>query len=198
MNDDLRFARLATIPHASVAIAVRPLLFRLSRVTSSYWILNAAAFAWLCVAWIESGAGFVRGFPSVCLGMVLAFMVLLPLHEATHALAYKLVGAGGVSVHYDLRRLSAHCIADRAVVGRASFAFVALAPTIVLTGALVVATLFMPPGIPRLLVAGAMLLHLGAASGDVALLNLVMSARHAVVWTYDDLARGESYFFGAT
>src|SRR5262245_59269351 len=87
----------------------------------SYWLLNLAALSWLVVSWRRSGAGLLVAFSAMSLGMVLGYLLLVPVHEALHALAYRVVGAHGVRVRYAWRRLTAQCVADHAVVGDAKF-----------------------------------------------------------------------------
>jgi len=57
---------------------------------------------------------------------------------------------------------------------------------------LLAVALFAPP---RPFLAGALLLHTGACSGDFALLNLVWAHRATGVFTYDDMVAKRSFFF---
>ncbi|MFM6127277.1 MAG: DUF3267 domain-containing protein [Sphaerospermopsis kisseleviana] len=125
--------------------------------------------------------------------MTLGYALLLPLHEWLHALAYRLLGFSRVSVVYRWRTLTAFCVADKAVLASKQFWFVCLAPSIPINAILVLAIGF-TAGVPRLLLSGALLLHLAAASGDVALLNVLWLHRRTPLFTYDDVEAKTSRF----
>lgn len=196
LADETRFRRVDVIAHADVAAAIRPHLRRRSLVTLAYWGLNVVALLVVAWTWRRAGLGLLEGFPTLCLGMVGGLVLLLPIHEWIHAVAYRGVGARQVRVRWEWRRVTAQCVADRQVVGRSAFALVCLAPLLVLEPPLLLAALLAPAGSWALAIAGAFLLHTGAVSGDVALVNLLWRERAAPeLWTYDDVAAGESYFF---
>jgi hypothetical protein len=183
---------LLRLEHRNLAQQVRPYLGRLTLITAGYWLINgiAAGFA----LWLSSRQPeFSLGLSYICLGMVLGYLVLLPVHETIHALAYRALGYGTVSIQYEFRRLTAYCIADRQVVDAGRFAVVCLAPFSILNLFLVVAVA-MASGVPQVLLAGALLLHIGACSGDIALVNLLWLNRDRRVFTYDDQSNAESRF----
>jgi hypothetical protein len=95
LHDPTRYRRFAVIPHAEVAAAIRPYLYQWTLVTAIYWAFNVASLLWLVVAWGMSGEGVMAGFSTASLGMVGGYLLLLPIHEALHALAYRLIGARG-------------------------------------------------------------------------------------------------------
>ena len=193
LQDTSRFDTVLHVSHRQIASAVQPLLYSRNPVAIGFWLLNLLVIAWLGARWYRSGLGF-EAFPLLCAGMAGGWILLLPVHEHLHALAYRLVGAGNVHVHYAWRTLTAYCIADRAVVNGAEFLYVALAPFVVLNSLLAVALFFLPPGPAGLLVGGALLLHLGATSGDVAFVILVVKSGTTRSWTVDDSASQSSWF----
>jgi Putative zincin peptidase len=100
-----------------------------------------------------------------------------------------------IFIEYQLKTLSAICTADKFVAGKAPFIFVCLAPFVVINTALTLVIVLLDPGVFQILFCGALLLHIGAASGDIALVNLVHKLRSNTIWTYDDRESGISYFF---
>ena len=121
-------------------------------------------------------------------------MVVLPLHEALHAVAYWLAGARDVRWDYSLRMLAVWVIAHRFVVSTGAFLFVALAPFVVLNALLVVAAIAFPQYAVLLLFV--LLVHLHGCAGDWSLVNFVWLHRERGFWTYDDAVTGKSYFYG--
>ncbi len=136
----------------------------------------------------------MEAFANLCLDMSLGFVLLLPIHEGMHGLAYRSLGASNVRVVNRWRSLTAYCAADRFVVGGRTLAWVGIAPFLVLNSILLIATLI-TPGVWPVLFAGALFLHVGACSGDVGLLNWLWLRGTASTLSYDDTTAGKSYFF---
>lgn len=152
-------------------------------------ILGAA----IGIAW-QSGLSFLDGLKAFGLALVALFVVILPLHEALHAIGYWLVGARDIRWDGSWRMLAVWVVAHRFVAGAQAFAFVALAPTVVLNAIILIAALLVPKLAVFLLFL--LLWHHHGASGDWSLLNFFWLHRRAGVWTYDDAERKESFFFG--
>lgn len=121
------------------------------------------------------------------------FLVILPVHEGLHALAYRLVGARDIRWEYSWRMAAVWVIAHRFVAGRGAFVFVALAPFI-LNFALILGAALWPSLTVYLLFV--MLWHLHGEIGDWALLNFIWLHRRRGFWTFDDADAGKSYFYG--
>ncbi len=192
-----QFQLFETLDHASVHGWTRQHLFRIDWITACYWLLNLAVLGMIVLLWRRAGLPLWDGFTKLCLGMVLGWVVLLPIHEHLHALAYRLVGASSVSVRYELRRMTALCVAPGQVVASPAFAVVCLAPLVVLNPLLVILTFALPTGTPAILVAGALLAHTGACSGDVSFLQFLWSQRRHQVFTFDDATHHRTYFYRA-
>lgn len=194
LHDPLRYRCLLEIDHAAVAATLQPWIWRRSRVAALYLLANLVAAAVVAVTWARSGLGLAAGFSVLSTGMCAGFLALLPIHEGCHALAYRQLGARAVKVRYSLRTLTAFCLADRFVVTGRQLARVALAPTVLLNPPLLVSAGLAPGGY-GLALAGALLLHVGAASGDFALLNWLALHGGRQVLSYDDEAARRSFFF---
>ena len=178
---------------ADIAAQLRPWLFRRAPVQIAYWACNAAALcAVALIGW--NAPDRVVAYSQACLGMVIAYALLLPLHELLHAVAYRLLGYRRIAITYRWRTLTAFCTADGATLSGSRFAFVCLAPSIVINP-LLLAAVATSAGPLQLLCAGALLLHLAAVSGDIALVGIVWQFRHRLLRTRDDLERGESLFW---
>ena len=195
LHDPARFEVIAEVAHQDVIRFVQPYIFQLSWITALYWLLNAVVLALIVRAWLGSRVPASEAFPTVCLGMVLGFMVLLPIHEHVHAIAYRICGAHLVRVKYNLRRMTALCEAPGAVVSGWEFVLVCLAPLIILNPLLAFPLLFLVKWKSIALLGGALLLHTGGCSGDIGLVNFVWRNRGRALFTYDDGEHQMAWFF---
>ena len=187
------FTLVEELDHDNLVPAVNRYLARASPVKYAYFAAKLLALVLAVYLVVRSGQPFVDGFSQFGMGFLVGFLILLPIHEHLHALAYRRFGATNVSVVYRWRSLNAYCAADRFVADARQFAWVCLLPFLVLTTALLLAVALFAP--PRPFLAGALLLHTGACSGDFALLNLVWAHRATGLFTYDDMAAKRTYFF---
>lgn len=126
---------------------------------------------------------------------VVGFVLLFPIHEGLHGLAYKLLGAREVRFAFSLRQLYAYALAHRFVMDSRGFAIVALAPFVVLSAALIAAAVAFEPF--RFYLLCALLIHTASTSSDFALLNFLWLNRARGVVTYDDADERRSYFYAS-
>lgn len=195
LRDPGRFQLVEEIPHEAVFLFVRRNLYRITWITSTYWLLNAAAVAVIAGRWRAAHLPIFDSFSTVCLGMLLAYLALVPVHENLHAAAYRMAGAKLTRVKYDLRRLTALCTAPDEVVSGKVFVSICLAPIMVLNPALLALALFVPHAKAALLMAGALLLHTGACSGDIAFVNFVTQYPLSELFTVDEQAANITRFY---
>lgn len=186
---------LAALSHARMAEFLIEYFLRrgtwLTRLHHAMSVATLGAIVWVSVA---RGTGWLYGVKAFGLAFVALFVIILPLHELLHAVAYRMTGARDVRWDYSVRMLAVWVIAHHFVEGTRAFVFVALLPFVVLNALLLAgAVVFEEATIFLLFV---LLWHLHGASGDWALLNFCWIHRGSEVWTYDDAERGESYFYG--
>lgn len=181
------------VGHANLAAEMRPLLRPNASLTLFYWLANLALLALIAAAILSARGDRFVAFSTACLGMFAAWLLLVPVHEVIHALAYRLTGARNVKIRYEWRRMTALCVADGEVVGATAFISVCLAPFVVLNATLAALAAF-SSGTPRLMLLGALLLHTGACSGDFALARFTLAHRDRGVVTWDDAAAGVTWF----
>lgn len=193
LSDAGRYEKLLEFTHDDLVPVVQANLKRPGPVKAVYLVANAAVVAAIAFLWVRSGRPFFDTVPTLCLGMCLGYVLLLPVHEALHALAYRRFGAAGTRVVYTPRNLSAYCVADRFVAGGGEFVWVCLAPFLVLNSALL-AMIALAGGF-RPLLWGMLLLHVGACSGDFAFVSLAWAHRRDGLWTYDDVAGRRTFFY---
>ena len=189
------FELIGTIDHKAIHAWVRLYLFSVSPVTFAYWTLNCCVIAAVVLVWPGVNKGTMDTFSILSLGMSGGWILLLPVHEYVHALAYRATGASDARVVYTLRRLTAHCIAPGHVVSGRQFAFVGLAPFLVLNSVLVMGVLVAPTEALRMALLGVLLFHIGACSGDVAFVQYLWLHRTDELYTYDDAHTPQSFFY---
>lgn len=127
------------------------------------------------------------------LGFALA-LLLLPLHEYIHVLAYKYVGAVNTSYDSNIKKFYFMAIADRFVANRQEFKIVALAPFIVISLGLLL-SVFLVNDNWQIILLGVIFAHTSMCSGDFALLSYFQFHKDKEVCTYDLKEEKVSYFY---
>lgn len=189
LEKGVAFELIDEVEYASIHQWIQRYLFRIGWITGPFWLLNILAVVVIIVQWRRADTPILEAVPTVCVGMVFGVLALLPIHEHIHGLAYRMMGASNAQVRYELRRVTAYCVAPDQVFSSKEYAFVCLAPFAVLNPLLTVAALVAPAGPVALLLAGALLMHTGACSGDFAIVEYLWSRRGDPVFTFDDSKR---------
>jgi len=195
LQDTRRYELIASVAHSEIIRFIHLYLKRLSWVTGVYWAVNVAAVVFVVLRCMRTELSAVDAFSTVCLGMVLAYVILLPMHEYAHAIAYRLAGAGETRVRFHLSRLTASCEAPGAVVSGKEFVLVCMTPFLTLNPILALLAFLVSQGKPALLIAGGLLLHVGACSGDIAQVNCIWQYRGRSLFTYDDAEQQRGMLF---
>jgi hypothetical protein len=186
---------LGTLDHPMLAeFVIEYFLRRPSWLTRTHHAMSIATIGAIVWVAIEQGRPLLRCAGDFLLALLALFVVILPVHELVHALAYRIAGARDIRWEYSARMAAVWVVAHRFVVGRRAFVFVALAPFVVINAAVIAgAILFAAQSVFLLFV---LLWHLHGCAGDWALLNFVWLHRRRGFWTYDDAVAGKSYFHG--
>jgi hypothetical protein len=123
-----------------------------------------------------------------------AALLLIPIHEVIHGIAYKLLGAPKVSYGVVWKKLVFYAQADRFLMGYKQFMIVALAPFIVIGLSLVIAMIFSNTQWAIFFLT-VLTIHNGLCAGDFALMSYFFENRDKEMLTYDDEAEGKTYFY---
>lgn len=147
---------------------------------------------WVGVIFAD-GTGWADALMMWGLGLA-GFLLLLPVHEALHGLAYRLLGATDIRYGINWRKLYAYALAHRFVANTRQFTWVALTPFLVINTFL----LFLAALIPeyRAVLLTVLVWHTMGTSGDFALLNYFRLHGSRMLYTYDDADIKTSYFYG--
>jgi hypothetical protein len=198
LNNPAAFTLLETVDHAQIPQWVAPHIYTWRTIPLVYWALNVAIAILVWETGRRSGLAWPDAASTFFLGVGVGFIVLLPIHEHLHALAYRWQGATRVEVRYLWRQLTALCVAPGEVLSGRAFLPVCLTPLLVINTVLFVVWWIAPSGQLALALSGALLLHTGAASGDVAFVQYVASHGTTGIFTYDDEVAAKTYFYRRT
>ncbi len=141
---------------------------------------------------INGNYGWDNGFTHLSYGICMAFL-LIPIHEYIHALAYKSQGALQTSYDANLKKFYFMAMADQFVASKKEFQVVALAPFVTISATILLAFIFVSP-VWRIALLGTLTTHTAFCSGDFGLLSYFEFHKDKTVITYDDKAKGLSYF----
>jgi len=125
---------------------------------------------------------------------VASSFLLIPLHEYLHALAYKAFGAKQTSFDMNLKKFYFMAMADKFVVNAKQFTIVILAPFLTISAITLLLAAFLS-GPWAYLAVGVFFTHALFCSGDFGLLCYLETHKPHQLFTYDDKALGETYFY---
>src|SRR5690242_7637832 len=187
------YTLLTTLQHTAVAKFVAEYY----QQRRTLWVLAHYALQLIViVAWIAVGqmAGLsAESFILIAIASVIGSIILVPVHETLHGLAYRLLGATDVRFALSLRKLYAYAIADRFVVDRREFIFVALLPFVRISAILVMAAIALEPY--RAFLLAMLFYHTTGTNGEWAIVNYLRLNTEHELYSYDDAYKRESYFY---
>ncbi len=127
--------------------------------------------------------------------LVLSFSVLIVIHELLHGIALRIAGAKRVTFGAYLKKFIFYAEADRFVINRRQFAFVALTPLFVvkLLTLIGIIMFFSQPVFYFLIFV--MSAHSLFCAGDIGLLSVFYREKNAGIFTFDVKEEKTSYYF---
>ncbi len=134
-----------------------------------------------------------HGLEYISIGFLIA-LLLIPVHEFIHVLAYRWQGAEQTSYDMNLRKFYFLAVADKFVANKTEFQFVALAPFVLITIGLSVFLFFSGP-LFTISILAAIFVHAGCCGGDFSLLSYFSFHKNKTIVTYDDKDNKISYFY---
>ena len=177
--------------------------FVISSLKATKWIYygyNAYTIAYflllICLAGLNlfrAGTGLSAEFAYFAYGLA-GSLLLIPLHELIHGLAYRYVGARQTSYDMNLKKFYFMAMADKYVANFAEFRIVALAPFVAISMLCLLCFPFLN-GLWIYTGLGVLLTHTLFCSGDFGLMSYFISKRGRIILTYDDKAAARSYFY---
>ncbi len=131
----------------------------------------------------------------ILVALVFCLSLLIVIHELLHGVAIKLTGAKKVNYGAYFRKFIFYAEADQHVLNKKQFAFIALAPLIVIKVLSVFGCLltFQHPLV--YFISLVMCAHSFFCAGDIGLLSLFYQYDDTEIYTYDVKEEKKSYYF---
>lgn len=182
----------STLNHSEIGEFIKPYFFKRNPVMLSYGFFSLVLLLISAYCLITSGA-FMDHLSEFSFGIAL-FFLLVPLHEWIHGFMYKRAGAPRVSYKAEWKKLIFYAMADKFVTYKKPFLYIALAPFLVINSLLILVVLWAPAS-QFFIWMGALFMHTGGCSGDVALVSYFYTFWEKDPVTYDDVEAKTSYFY---
>lgn len=184
------------LQHHDIIPFVQKCLKLKNRYTRGYVILNLTFLTVLIIKlllyWMAEHLNLSDALSHVSYGVALA-LLLIPIHEYIHVLAYRQVGANNTSYDANLKKFYFMAVAHRFVANFQEFRIVALAPFVSISSILLSVLLFAGP-LWSFTFWAMLLTHTAFCSGDFGLLAYMHHHRGQGMVTYDDKQSKMSYF----
>ncbi len=199
LNDAERFERIASVEHSRIKEFVIEQVMTDKKVVPVYMVYQTLLFLSGLFFFTRAIVLAVRGNSGYLLfsaaSVVFSFSLLVVLHELLHGLALKITGAPKIAFGGNLRKFVFYAEADRFVLGRSAFFFVALTPLVVVQVAAIagIIAFFSQPSVYFFLIL--MTMHSFFCSGDIALATVFDRYPGRKTFMYDMTGERKSYFF---
>ena len=199
LHNDPSFTLLLMLPHDEIMPFVENQIKSKTATIRTYFGLNILLAAIIILIatldiW-KDRASLWEVLEYFGLGSLLVFVVLIPVHEGLHGLAYKLTGAPKISFGANWRMFYFYAVADQFVADKKSFIFIALLPFAVIS-ILIIPSLFFVALTMKWILLGVLFMHTAACVGDFAMLSFYEQNRQAKeLLTYDDVSQKRSFFY---
>lgn len=169
-----------------------------SFISMFYFLSNAFLLGLVLLTIIKGFAGGGLSFSSLLkqagLGILAGSILVIPLHELLHGLAYRLLGARKIRFGADLRQFIFYVTADRFPVSGREIYTLAFTPFAVINLALVAVALAWFPHL-NLFSLFFLISHNIMCIGDFAIGNFVRFHGGGRIFSFDEIDRKKSYFY---
>lgn len=193
---ELGYKEIAVLEHQEIIAFVKENLKLKNTYTFLYKSFNLIFLGLLSFVlfndFIKNDLNFPQLISQISWGLALC-VLLIPIHEVIHLLAYKLFKAPKLRIDMNLKKFYFMAVAPGFVVNVKEFIYIALAPFVVISIILIsIFLIFLDSNFWFLLFS--LFLHVGFCAGDFALLSYCKSINNPTWITYDDYDKKISYF----
>lgn len=199
LNDPARYELIAAVSHSRIKDFVLRQVMEDKKIVPYYMVYQTflffAAIFFLTRSIVLAVKGDSNYLFVATAGILFSLTLLVVLHELLHGMVLKLAGAPRIRYGMVPGKFIFYAEADQFVLGRKPFAFVALAPLIIIQFLTILgiavwyshALVYFP-----LMV---MCIHSFFCAGDIALLALFYRYPGKAVYTFDNRKEKTSYYF---
>ncbi len=198
LENDPRFRQTNRLGYEGILQFVMENIRKVNIASRTYLFINVLYLVFLIA--ISITGFFIQGYhtgpyiSSLFWGILAGSFAIIPFHEAFHGLAYKIIGAPVIHFGADLKQMLFYVAADRYVVGRREFYFIALAPFIAINLITIGASLFLA-GYWHIFFTVFLLFHNIMCIGDFAMMSYFMQYPEKELYTFDDHKNRISYIY---
>ena len=198
LQDESRFKLLKTLRYEEIVEFVFENIQRKNNSTRFYYFINVLILA-LILGFSISGFKnelFIFGHYAkfFLFGLIAGSILVIPLHELLHGIAYKFTGAPRIDYGADLRQGIFYVAANNYVIGKNEFTIVALTPFAVINIASFITLNFISPYY-FVMTLFFLLFHNIMCIGDFAMLSYFLNNNSKELYTYDNHKEKRSYIF---
>jgi hypothetical protein len=154
---------------------------------------------------VQIGYGFLENgfsyntfktfFPGLLWGTMVGSLLIIPIHEGIHALAFLIIGAKKIRFGADLKQMIFYATAENFAAGRKGFTFVAIAP-FAFINLISLPFLLTEEADTRIFITIMLLLHNIMCIGDFAMMSFFREHKDLEMFTFDEIESRTAYFFG--
>jgi len=195
-DDQSRFRQIQAIQYSDLVGFVLDYLRRKTWLMVLFWSL-CIIFISIALTVRMNIAGYFL-FRNILfhslLGFIISPILLIPVHEFMHVLAFWLTGAKRIRVGADLKQYIFYVTAHRHVIKAGQFKFVALVPFLIISFSLIALIIYLP-GLWKWSLSILLFVHTTMCAGDFALLNFYHINRHRKIYSWDDADEKIAYFY---
>lgn len=199
LNKPEKFELFASVEHGNIRDFVIEQVLTDRRIIPFYTVYQTvmvfAGLFFFARAVVLAFRGDWRYLVVSLAAILFSFTVMVLVHELLHAISLLLTGARRITFGANLKKFVFFAEADRYVMGKKSFLFVALTPLVVIQVISVagIVVWFSSPLVYFFLIL--MSLHSFFCSGDIALVSLFYRHAGRKTFTYDDCRQKKSFYF---
>ncbi len=194
-----KYELIAELSHSKIKEFVREQITGDSRLIRYFMIYQAAmtltGIFFLVRSLFLAAGGNTRPLIYVMAAAVFCFSFLIIIHELLHAMGLKLTGAGHVRIGGNAKKFIFYAEADRHVLNRKQFTFIALIPLVVVKLTSLAGIVFcinMPAVYFPVMI---MTIHSLFCAGDIIMLSLFYRYPGSELFTFDISEERKSYFY---
>ena len=198
LKNEEKFELVAKLNHGQIKEFVIEQLTSKSKVVFSYMIYQVLmvliGIFFLTRTLVLAYSGNFKALFFTAIALIFSFSFLVIIHEVLHGIALKFTGAKTVHFGGYLKRFIFYAEADRHVLNRRQFAFVALAPLVIvqIVTLLGIGIYWQQPFVYFWIIL--MSTHSLFCAGDIGLLSLFYSSE-GELYTFDVKEEKQSYYY---
>lgn len=199
LQNEEKYDLIAELHHSQIKDFVLQRLSEGGRMVFSFMIYQVAMIMIGIFFFTRSIVFAVQGDPETLYyslaALVFCFTILIPVHEGLHGIALKLTGAQKINFGGYLKKFIFYAEADRHVLNKKQFAFIALTPLFTVKIITVIAAIFYLGNPLFYFIIFVMSTHSLFCAGDIGLLSIFDKYGNSEIYTFDVKAEKTSYFY---